>query len=79
METLLYFTIPDDDFKCLPLRNFLSTMLANVVCKPILELLSDPDFINLMVARLVSIYICKVFKTQFNYCFIAGTKGNLER
>lgn len=54
METLLYFTIPHDDFKCLPLRNFLSTMLANVVCKPILELLSDPDFINLMVARLVS-------------------------
>lgn len=28
-------------------------MLANVVCRPLLDLLADPDFINLQIARLV--------------------------
>lgn len=54
METILYYTLPEEDFACIPLRTFLSTLLANVVCKPILDLLSDPDFINLQVARLVN-------------------------
>lgn len=52
-ETILYFTLPDEDFACLPLRTFLSTLLANVVFKPVLDMLSDPDFVNLQVARLV--------------------------
>lgn len=52
-ETILYFSIPEDDFACLPLRHFLRTLLANVVCRPLLDLLSDPDFINLQLARLV--------------------------
>lgn len=52
-ETILYFTLPDTDFACLPLRTFLSTLLANVVFKPLLEMFSDPDFINLQMARLV--------------------------
>ncbi|XP_031625971.1 sorting nexin-13 isoform X2 [Contarinia nasturtii] len=51
METVLYFTIPEDDFACIPLRMFLSTLLANVVCKPVIDLLSEPDFINLQVAK----------------------------
>ncbi|GAB0088139.1 sorting nexin-13-like [Sergentomyia squamirostris] len=52
METVLYFTLPEEDFACLPLRTFLCTLLANVVVKPAIEMLSDPDFINLQVARL---------------------------
>ncbi|KAJ6633282.1 Sorting nexin-13 [Pseudolycoriella hygida] len=51
-ETILYFTLPNADFACLPLRTFLSTLLANVVLKPLLEMLSDPDMINLSIARL---------------------------
>lgn len=54
METILYFTLPEEDFACLPLRSFLTTLLANVVCKPALGMLADPDFINLQVARLVA-------------------------
>lgn len=54
METVLYFTLPEEDFACIPLRTFLSTLLANVACKPIIDLLSDPDFINLQVAKMVS-------------------------
>lgn len=53
METILYFTLPEEDFTCIPLRTFLSTLLANVVCKPIIDMLSEPDFINLQVAKLV--------------------------
>lgn len=53
METVLYFTLPEEDFACIPLRTFLSTLLANVFLKPILDMLSDPDFLNLQVARLV--------------------------
>lgn len=52
-ETMLYFTLPEADFACLPLRTFLSALLANVVFKPLLEMLSDPDFLNLQLARLV--------------------------
>ncbi|XP_055308678.1 sorting nexin-13 isoform X2 [Sitodiplosis mosellana] len=51
METVLYFTIPEEDFACIPLRMFLSTLLANVVCKPVIDMLSEPDFINLQVAK----------------------------
>lgn len=54
METVLYFTIPEEDFACIPLRMFLSTLLANVVCKPVIDMLSEPDFINLQVAKSVS-------------------------
>lgn len=53
METVLYYTIPEEDFACIPLRMFLSTLLANVVCKPIIDMLSEPDFINLQVAKSV--------------------------
>lgn len=52
-EAILYFMLPADDFACLPLRTFLATLLANVVFKPVLDMLSDPDFVNLQVARLV--------------------------
>lgn len=53
METVLYYTIPEEDFACIPLRMFLSTLLANVVCKPVIDMLSEPDFINLQVAKSV--------------------------
>lgn len=55
MVTVLYFTLPKEDFACIPLRTFLSTLLANVVCKPVIDLLSEPDFINLQIAKLVSL------------------------
>lgn len=54
METMLYFTLPAEDFACTPLRTFLATLVANVVLKPVVDMLSDPDFLNLQLARLVS-------------------------
>lgn len=54
METILYFTLPEEDFACMPMRTFLATLLANVIGKPLIEMLSDPDLINLQIARLVT-------------------------
>lgn len=51
MESILYFTLPEKEFNCLTLRKFLTTVLANVVVKPLIKMLSDPDFINLQMAR----------------------------
>lgn len=53
METVLYFTLPDEDFACLPLRTFLSTLLTNIVVKPLLNMISEPDFVNLQVTKTV--------------------------
>lgn len=65
METVLYFTLPEEDFACIPLRTFLSTLLANVVCKPIIDMLSEPDFINLQVAKSVSISLYALRSLNF--------------
>ncbi|CAO1407590.1 unnamed protein product [Diamesa tonsa] len=51
METVLYYTLSKEDFACDALRALLSTLLANVVCKHMINMLSDPDFINLQLAR----------------------------
>ena len=51
METVLYYTLSKEDFACDALRTLLSTLLANVVCKHMINMLSDPDFINLQLAR----------------------------
>lgn len=51
METVLYYTMSKEDFACDALRTLLSTLLSNVVCKHMINMLSDPDFINLQLAR----------------------------
>lgn len=56
-ETILYYALPEADFDCLILRTFLGTLLANVVFKPLIYMLADPDFINLQIARQVFRYI----------------------
>ncbi|XP_055546988.1 sorting nexin-13-like isoform X2 [Wyeomyia smithii] len=50
-ETVLYFTLPDEDFNCLTLRTFLCNILANNILKPMFATLTDPDFINLQIAK----------------------------
>lgn len=70
METFLYFTIPEEDFACIPLRMFLSTLLANVVCKPVIDMLSEPDFINQQVAKSVWNTTFSLVKVQNAQIFI---------
>uniref|UniRef100_A0A1Q3G2G8 Putative sorting nexin n=1 Tax=Culex tarsalis TaxID=7177 RepID=A0A1Q3G2G8_CULTA len=50
-ETVLYFTLPEEDFNCLTLRALLCNILANTVLRPMVATLADPDFINLQIAK----------------------------
>ncbi|XP_065095021.1 sorting nexin-13-like isoform X2 [Ochlerotatus camptorhynchus] len=50
-ETVLYFTLPEEDFNCLTLRALLCNILANSILKPMVSTLTDPDFINLQIAK----------------------------
>lgn len=50
-ETVLYFTLPEEDFNCQTLRALLSNILANNLLKPLVSNLTDPDFINLQIAK----------------------------
>lgn len=72
-ETILYYSLPEADFDCLILRTFLGTLLANVVFKPLIYLLADPDFINLQIARQVSTFLSK------NVPYFVSVYHSLER
>lgn len=50
-ETVLYFTLPEEDFNCQTLRALLCNILANTVLRPMVATLADPDFINLQIAK----------------------------
>ena len=45
-ELLLFLLLPEEDFSSLHLRTLVRELLVNVVLKPVLDLVSDPDFIN---------------------------------
>lgn len=53
-EILLFLLLPKEDFNCLTVRIILRELLVNVVMKPMLNLLSDPDYINQACIWLVS-------------------------
>ncbi|XP_053671964.1 sorting nexin-13-like [Anopheles nili] len=50
-ETVLYFVLPEEDFKCIALRTLLCNLFANNLLKPMFNTLADPDFINLQIAK----------------------------
>ncbi|XP_024944002.1 sorting nexin-13 isoform X2 [Cephus cinctus] len=45
-EILLYLVLPKADFDCLTVRFILRELLVNVIMRPLLNLFSDPDYIN---------------------------------
>ncbi|XP_067006541.2 sorting nexin-13 [Anabrus simplex] len=53
-EVLLYLLLPADDFHCKPLRFLLRELLVSSVILPVLNLFSDPDYINQII-----IWLCK--------------------
>ena len=55
IESILYFVLPEEEFDCMLLRTFLCNLLANVIFKPVVHMLADPDFINLQIAKQVRI------------------------
>ena len=53
-EVVLFLVLPKENFDCVPLRYFLRELLVNVIIRPLLNLLSDPDYINQTFIWLVS-------------------------
>lgn len=64
-EILLYLLLPKADFECLTVRFILRELLVNVIIRPLLDLFSDPDYINQTFIWLVS----SVCKKEFNDFF----------
>lgn len=48
-EVVLYLGIPSEEFQCHVLRCLLRDILVNTILVPIINLLSDPDYINLTI------------------------------
>lgn len=51
VETMLYFTLPEEDFNCQTLRTLVCNLLTNSLLKPLVSTITDPDFINLQIAK----------------------------
>lgn len=45
-ELLLFLLLPKEEFRAQPPRTLVRELLVNMVLKPLLDLISDPDFIN---------------------------------
>lgn len=52
IETILYFTLQPEDFKCDAARSFLAPLLSSILGKSVINTLADPDFINFQIANL---------------------------
>lgn len=51
IETVLYFSLQPEDFKCNAVRSFLAPLLASVIGRSVIDTLADPDFINFQIAQ----------------------------
>lgn len=51
LETILYYTLEPEDFKCDAVRSFLAPLLASIIGKSAVNTLSDPDFLNFQIAH----------------------------
>ena len=59
-DILLFLLLPEDDFNAIPMRTLAREILVNIVLKPTLDLLSDPDFINQTLVWLHQDYKIKI-------------------
>jgi sorting nexin-13 len=68
-EILLFLLLKEDDFNAIPMRTLGREIIVNVLLKPTLDLLSDPDFINQTLVWLYEDYKIKhdVFLTSIRY------------
>ena len=60
-EALLYLLLPQKTFSCTPVGALLQDMLVNYVFVPMLQLFSDPDFVNQCIIWLVRVVFVKFF------------------
>ena len=55
-EILLFLLLPEADFHCKPLRLLVRELFVEVIILPLIDLFSDPDYINQTLIWLVSQY-----------------------
>ncbi|XP_077554623.1 sorting nexin-13-like [Haemaphysalis longicornis] len=53
-EVLLYLLLPPDDFQNKVMRIFLRELLVNTVLLPVIDLVSDPDYVNQTIVWMCS-------------------------
>ena len=68
-EILLFLLLKEEDFNAIPMRTLAREILVNVILKPTLDLVSDPDFINQTLVWLYEDYKIKheVFLMSIRY------------
>ena len=54
VETVLFFILPPNDFANMPLRALLVEILVSLVLLPLINQLTDPDYINSLIVWAVS-------------------------
>jgi len=74
-ELLLCLLLPKEDFRSLPLRTLVREILVNTVLKPVLDMVSDPDFIN---QSLVWLYQDTVSLKPELFMLVLRTSENLS-
>ena len=68
-EILLFLLLKEQDFNAIPMRTLTREILVNIILKPTLDLVSDPDFINQTLVWLYQDYKIKheIFMTSIRY------------
>lgn len=54
VDAVLYLVLSPDDFQCLPARNLVREMLIGAVLLPLVDMLAEPDYINMCFIWLCS-------------------------
>lgn len=60
MESVMYLLLPPDIYGCNPIGVLAQDLVVQYVLVPVLNLISDPDFVNQYIVWLVS-------RNQFHY------------
>lgn len=76
METILYLLLPPNSYACASVGTLTQNIIAHYVLKPLLDLLSDPDYVNQCIVWLVSkkkyFYLSESF-----ICFCSKTANSV--
>lgn len=75
-DALLYKLLPQSDFDCKALRFLCKEILTEVILLPLLNLVSDPDYVNqtiIWLVGIVSIIFCLFFSNIDNSMIFYGT------
>ncbi|XP_034255128.1 sorting nexin-13 [Thrips palmi] len=72
-EILLFLLLPEDDFHCKTLRFLVRELFVEVIILPLLDLFSDPDYINQTI-----IWLCRDMPTSDVFLTVLRVTDNLD-